>query len=147
MRYSKRKTLDLNVNPHTIALNALAKNGDLIVGNHEHYSQVRVLDWLYHNMREVYLLTHATPNGGLRNKRTAVKLVAEGQKRGYPDLSIDLSCGGYHGMRIEMKYGSNKLTPEQQEWMTRLSKAGYYCFEARSAEEAIAAITEYIMLD
>ncbi|EHS3411060.1 TPA: VRR-NUC domain-containing protein [Escherichia coli] len=98
-------------------------------------------------MRYVYEHTHSTPNGGLRGKRTAIKMVAEGQKKGYPDLSIDLARGGYHGMRIEMKHGRNRLTPEQLVWMTRLTEAGYYCFEARSADEAIRAITEYVNLD
>ena len=76
-------------------------------------------------MRYVYEHTHATPNGGLRGIRTAIKMVAEGQKKGYPDLSIDLACGGYHGLRIEMKHGRNRLTPEQLVWMTRLTEAGY----------------------
>ncbi|MDV1094924.1 VRR-NUC domain-containing protein (plasmid) [Raoultella ornithinolytica] len=133
--------------PHSDALRALEANPDLITGNHEHYSQVRVLDWLYRNRRDAYNLTHSTPNGGLRAKRTATKLVAEGQKKGYPDLSLDLARGDYHGMRIEMKYGSNQLTPEQLKWMERLSDAGYYCFEARSAEEAITAITEYLSIN
>ncbi|MEH3736671.1 hypothetical protein POW83_20935 [Escherichia coli] len=50
-------------------------------------------------------------------------------------------------MRIEMEHGRNRLTPEQLVWMTRLTEAGYYCFEARSAAEAIKAITEYVCLD
>ncbi|WP_234353655.1 VRR-NUC domain-containing protein [Salmonella enterica] len=131
---------------HAAALLELANNPELIKGNHEHYEQVRVLDWLYRHMRYVYEHTHATPNGGLRGIRTAIKMVAEGQKKGYPDLSIDLARGGYHGMRIEMKQGNNRLTPEQIVWMTRLTEAGYYCFEARSADEAIKAITEYVDL-
>lgn len=142
-RQEERETLS----PHAIALRSLEKNPDRIKGNGEHYDQVRVLDWLERNMKEVYRYTHATPNGGLRSKTTAIKMVAEGQKKGYPDLSLDLPRGGYHGMRIEMKHGDNRLTAEQFEWMTRLSAAGYYCFEARSAEEAIEAIKEYVSLD
>ena len=135
------------LSPHAIALRLLEKNPDLIKGNGEHYDQVRVLDWLERNMKDVYRYTHATPNGGLRSKITAIKMVAEGQKKGYPDLSIDLARGGYHGLRIEMKHGFNRLTTEQIDWMSRLSDAGYYCFEARSPEEAIEAIKEYVSLD
>ncbi|WGA68626.1 MULTISPECIES: VRR-NUC domain-containing protein [Escherichia] len=145
---SKRRRYEFEANtPHAAALLELANNPELIKGNHEHYEQVRVLDWLYRHMRYVYEHTHATPNGGLRGIRTAIKMVAEGQKKGYPDLSIDLARGGYHGMRIEMKQGNNRLTPEQIVWMTRLTEAGYYCFEARSADEAIKAITEYVGLN
>lgn len=133
--------------PHELSLLGLAKNPDRIKGRHEHYSQVRVMDWLYRNMRYVYDHTHATPNGGARSKATASALQAEGLKKGYPDLSIDLARGGYHGMRIEMKYGSNRLTTEQVEWMVRLSEAGYYCLEARSFDEAISAIKGYVGLD
>ncbi|WP_284704012.1 VRR-NUC domain-containing protein [Escherichia coli] len=146
-RKRRRRSEYSETSPHAAALRELEKNPDLIKRNHEHYEQVRVLDWLYRNMRYVYEHTHATPNGGLRGIRTAIKMVAEGQKKGYPDLSIDLACGGYHGMRIEMKHGRNRLTPEQLVWMTRLTEAGYYCFEARSAAEAIKAITEYVCLD
>ncbi|WP_260603410.1 VRR-NUC domain-containing protein [Enterobacter hormaechei] len=143
----KRQEERATLSPHAIALRSLEKNPDLIKGNGEHYDQVRVLYWLERNMPEVYRYTHATPNGGLRSKTTAIKMVAEGQKKGYPDLSIDLARGGYHGMRIEMKHGDNRLTTEQVGWMTRLSEAGYYCFEARSPTEAIEAIKEYVSLD
>lgn len=133
--------------PHAAALEALERNPDLIKGNHEHYSQVRVLYWLERNMPNVYKHTHSTPNGGLRTIRTAIKLVAEGQKKGYPDLSIDLAMGGYHGMRIEMKHEGNSLTTEQVEWMERLTEAGYFCYQAKSAEEAIRAIEHYVKLN
>lgn len=141
-RYSRRakrtKAVDTR-SPHAAALENLERNPDLVTGNHEHYSQVRVLDWLYRKMRDVYNHTHATPNGGLRNKFIAKKQVAEGLKAGYPDLSVDLARGGYHGMRIEIKHGRNTLTPEQEVWMTRLSDAGYYCFEARSPKHRRSA--------
>jgi hypothetical protein len=64
-------------------------------------------------------LFHAIPNGGLRDKRTAAMLKAEGVKRGIPDTFLPLPCWGivspggvmnsperrilYAGLYIEMK--------------------------------------------
>ena len=86
MRRRRHHSAYSEISPHAAALRELERNPDLLKRNYEHYEQVRVLDWLYRNMRYVYEHTHSTPNGGLRGKRTAIKMVAEGQKKGYPDL-------------------------------------------------------------
>lgn len=90
------------ISPHAIALASLAKNPELIKGRQEHYLQVAIFDWLQREHPDVYDMAHATPNGGKRAKKTAFDMKAEGQKKGYPDLSIDKACGGYHGFRMEV---------------------------------------------
>ncbi|EEX9366089.1 VRR-NUC domain-containing protein, partial [Escherichia coli] len=85
--------------------------------------------------------------GGKRSKATAGKMKAEGQKKGYPDMSLDKACGIYHGMRIELKEPNGKApTKEQIAWMRRLREEGYYVVLAYGAEQAITAILEYISL-
>ncbi|HAV8163476.1 TPA: VRR-NUC domain-containing protein, partial [Escherichia coli] len=84
---------------------------------------------------------------GKRSKATAGKMKAEGQKKGYPDMSLDKACGIYHGMRIELKEPNGKApTKEQIAWMRRLREEGYYVVLAYGAEQAITAILEYISL-
>ncbi|WP_426575296.1 hypothetical protein ACP179_00020 (plasmid) [Xenorhabdus stockiae] len=57
------------------------------------------------NAPDIYKRLHSTPNGGLRHKKTGEHLRAEGQRKGYPDVSLDLARGCYHGMRLEFKHG------------------------------------------
>lgn len=143
---SRMKASDLNKqyeSPHFKALQLLAKDPSKAKGNQEHYSQVRVL-WHYESTNmEIYQRLHATPNGGLRHNATAGKMKAEGQKKGYPDLSLDKPRGLYCGMRIEMKYGKNGLSEEQIQWLRQLDADGYYCVVCYSDKEAIDAINHY----
>ncbi|HCB3859264.1 TPA: VRR-NUC domain-containing protein [Escherichia coli] len=135
------------VSPHAKALAALAKNPDLRDGNCEHFEQVFIFDYFERKHPDIYELLHATPNGGKRSKSTAGKMKAEGQKKGYPDMSLDKACGIYHGMRIELKEPNGKApTKEQIAWMRRLREEGYYVVLAYGAEQAITAILEYISL-
>ncbi|MBO1765031.1 VRR-NUC domain-containing protein, partial [Escherichia coli] len=121
------------VSPHAKALAALAKNPDLRDGNCEHFEQVFIFDYFERKHPDIYELLHATPN--------------EGQKKGYPDMSLDKACGIYHGMRIELKEPNGKApTKEQIAWMRRLREEGYYVVLAYGAEQAITAILEYISL-
>ena len=91
------------------------------------------LKWLYH-----------VPNGGKRDVATAARLKAAGVKRGVPDIALDVPKGKYHGLRIELKYGKNKPTPQQQEWLDHLNECGYKAVVCYGAEEAIAVIKEYL---
>lgn len=83
-------------------------------------------------------------NEGQRTPWAGKKLVAAGLRKGVPDLCIPIACGGYHGLYIEMKYGKNKLTESQKEWLRLLKRNGYATYVAHSFEEARAAITTYL---
>jgi len=75
--------------------------------------------------------------------RIEQKMKKMGKRKGVPDLFIPYPSGRYHGMYIEMKYGKNKATNEQMEWLQRLSKLGYYCVICYSAKQAITAFEKY----
>lgn len=136
-----------NESPHYIALQFLANHPEKLKGNQEHYAQVNIF-WHYESTApEIYKRLHSTPNGGLRHTATAGKMKAEGQKRGYPDMSYDKPRGIYCGMRIELKYGKNSLSEEQIEWLNQLSDDGYYCVVCYGEKEAIDAINAYDRLD
>jgi len=139
--------LDKYISPHAQALAALVKNPTLSKGNEDHYLQVRIFDWLERELPEIYDLTHATPNGGKRGKKTAFAMKAEGQKKGYLDLSIDRACGGFHGFRMEVKFGKNRLTPEQIQWVSKLEREGYKVVVVWTLEDAVKEITDYVSLE
>lgn len=53
----------------------------------------------------------------------------------------------FNGLRIEMKFGKNKLTKEQKEKKLLLEKAGYKYVVCYSTAEAIKAVVEYLPFD
>ena len=83
------------------------------------------------------------PNEGKRSLSYAARMKRMGLRSGFPDLFVPLARGGYHGLFIEMKYGKNKTTKEQKEWLERLSAEGYACAVCYNAAEAIKTIESY----
>lgn len=83
------------------------------------------------------------PNEGKRSLSYAARMKRMGLRSGFPDLLVPLARGGYHGLFIEMKYGKNKTTKEQKEWLERLSAEGYACAVCYNAAEAIKIIESY----
>jgi hypothetical protein len=93
---------------------------------------------------ELRLLYHI-PNGGLRNKLVAVRLTAEGVRRGVSDMCLPVARQGYHGLYIELKRRKcGKTTPEQQEWIDLLSGQGYKAEVCRGFDEARSVIERYL---
>lgn len=141
---------------HAVALAALAKNPELRTGavvngkkraaNHEHWEQVIIFDWLYRVQPDYYDDFAAVPMGGLRDDKTARALYAEGAKSGYPDITGDVPKGIYHGLFIELKYGSNKPSDNQIAALNRKTSRGYFAAVCYGHEEAIAVISEYLAL-
>lgn len=73
---------------------------------------------------ELNMLYHI-PNGGSRNKREAANLKRQGVRAGVPDLCLPVARAGFHGMYIELKFGKNKPTTKQAEWLCALKEHGY----------------------
>jgi len=122
----------------------------------EHHEQVALFDWAraQEGIRPELGLLYAIPNGQARpwstNKKgqrfspVGQKLRAEGVQAGVPDVHLPVACGGYHGLWIEMKFGTNKPTESQQDWIGRLRAAGHRVEVCYSFEEARAAILRYL---
>ena len=89
-------------------------------------------------------LLFAIPNGGHRNKGTAVKLKAEGVKAGVLDTCLPVARGGWHGAFIELKVGHNRPTPEQKAWIRNLSEQGYYCAIHWDWSQAFQCLLDYL---
>jgi len=91
----------------------------------------------------------AVPNAAKRSYPVMARLRREGFAVGFPDLGILYPMGGYHGLLIEMKRqrGSRgalpRTSPEQTEWVERLSTAGYWAVVCYGAAEALREIDLY----
>ena len=72
------------------------------------------------------------------------KFKAEGLKPGFPDLSLHVARKGCHSLHIEMKVGRNTLTPEQIEWIIKLTDAGNMAVACWGQDEARKVIMEYL---
>lgn len=94
------------------------------------------------------------PNGGQRDARSAARLKLEGVEPGVPDICLPVptatdsgdSTGLWHGLWIELKREGGRTTPEQNKWLRRLFRQGYMATVCYGAEQARAAIVDYLGL-
>jgi hypothetical protein len=103
----------------------------------EHQEQVLFVNWF----RLTYpgVLIHTVPNGGLRNKRVAADLKAEGATAGMPDLFIPA-----WGLWIEMKRRKgSSVKPEQKQIIKYLRANGATVHVCKGADEAMQAVTDF----
>jgi hypothetical protein len=113
---------------------------------HEEAEQAALFEWAAYKAGqwpELAFMFHI-PNGGLRNKATAARLKATGVKAGVPDIFLPVTRGQYAGLFVEMKYGKNKPSPEQQRYMDMLEREGYAVAVCYGCEQAIETITAYL---
>jgi hypothetical protein len=89
-------------------------------------------------------LLFAIPNGGLRDKRTAAKLKAEGVRAGVPDLFLPYPASGYHGLFIEMKRPDGRTSIEQDAWIQVLNLNGYLAVVCKGQDEAWNCLMGYL---
>lgn len=108
--------------------------------------QVAFFNWCwakenkYPALRNVF----AIPNGGARDVRVAAKMKAEGVRKGVLDVMIAHPSNGLHGLFIEFKNKGRKPTPEQLDWIARLTAAGYQCAVCYSWQEAAMVVEGYL---
>lgn len=114
----------------------------------EHEHQVALIAWR-EVLREVYPavgLLFAIPNGGLRRPRTAGRLKAEGAQDGVPDLLLPVARDGHHGLFIEMKSPTGRLSQRQRWWVEALAETGHRVEVARGWPAACRLIVDYLGL-
>lgn len=70
-------------------------------------------------------LLSSSLNGLHLSKSEAGKAKASGLLPGEYDIKLPVARGGYHGLAIELKYGVNKLTTEQEWYGNRLTEEGW----------------------
>lgn len=108
--------------------------------------QIKVIAWARAHTLEYPALAwlHHIPNGGARSAREAAVLQRAGVTKGIADLFLPYPAGPHHGLYVEMKYGRNKPSPEQLEFIEYANAAGYRAVVCYGAGAAITAIEDYL---
>lgn len=106
---------------------------------------MEIAGYYTHRYPELRLLYHV-PNEGKRSKIAGSILKMQGLKAGVPDLCLPVARGVYHGLYIELKYGKNKLTDRQKQWLTSLSDQGYFAVACWGGDQAFQTILNYLNL-
>jgi hypothetical protein len=81
----------------------------------------------------------SVPNGGLRHKKAAIKLIATGLTAGVPDLLV-IWCG--RALFIELKTATGRVSMAQRAMHKRLVHCGAEVMLCRSLPEVEAALRE-----
>lgn len=108
--------------------------------------QIKLFTWARQQAEyipELALMYHV-PNEGKRKQTTGQIMKAEGMKAGVPDICLPVARKGYNALYIEMKFGSNRTTKAQREYMAALQEAGNMAKVAYSAEQAREIIRNYL---
>lgn len=107
----------------------------------EYEEQRALIEWCEWNTKAypgIEMIFHI-PNGEWRVPRTASKLKKMGVKPGIPDLFLAVPRGQYHGLFIEVKTKTGKVTENQERWHNSLRAKGY-CVEVCKGWEVGARV-------
>jgi hypothetical protein len=123
----------------------------------EHAEQVMLFQRLRVDARTRHALIFAIPNfsgrGGLAALRQGVRLKAEGRMPGVSDIFVAEprawataahplhQC---HGLWVELKRIGNTITPEQRDFLDKVSRRGYATAVCYSADAAFDTIVSYL---
>lgn len=99
------------------------------------------VEWLH--IVGIWYFNHS-PNEGRRTAQEGNKLKKMGMSKGFPDLEIPIPRHNKHGLYIELKTESGRVTPEQKKWLDYLNGCGYVAVVARSFDEARKITQEYL---
>ncbi len=89
-------------------------------------------------------LLHHIPNGGRRDPIEARHLKEQGVKSGVSDLCLPVARGDYHGLYIEMKTETGRVSENQKWWIKELNHQKYYAVVCYGWKEAVKCLTDYL---
>ncbi len=114
--------------------------------HHESKEQSSLIQWIKLSTKKypdlAYL--HCSLNGVKLSAIQANVAKSQGMIKGVPDLFLPLNNGIYSGIFIEMKYGKNKTTPEQDKFLAYVTTQGYYATVCYSWIEAKDELVKYL---
>jgi hypothetical protein len=98
----------------------------------------------YHREQERWF--HSIPNGENRDLITAARLKATGLKSGVADTFLPEPRGVYHGLYVELKTPTGRLSDKQKEFIAAMRQRGYCVVVLDTLEAFRALISEYLPL-
>ncbi len=110
----------------------------------EHMLQKSFFKWLSLQHSALYKVAFAVPNGVSCSVMQRRKLLDEGMRPGVSDLFIPWPTKKYPGLFIEMKWGKNTLTPEQEDFIDLVINLGYRADVCYTLNEAITSVNNYL---
>lgn len=111
----------------------------------EEVEQIALVRWA--SYQNFYPYFFAIPNGGYRNKVTAVRLKAQGVRAGVSDLMLALPSKGKHGLFLEMKRrdrSKSRVSGEQKMFLEQQEAVGYETRVAYGWEHGVEIIENYL---
>jgi len=87
----------------------------------------------------------AVPNAGKMPVWVGARFNREGRRKGFPDLILLTPRRGFHGLVIELKTKTGRLSPEQTDWLNWLSQQGYLAVLCRGLDAAMDTIKIYLL--
>lgn len=90
-------------------------------------------------------LCHASLNGVKLSPKLALKMKAQGMRKGAPDIDLPVRRGGHSGLRIEMKrVKGGVVSPEQKRFHAMLINQGYMVVVCKGWREAVTVTEQYL---
>lgn len=105
--------------------------------------QTACVRWFRYAYPQHRMLFFAIPNGGSRNLIEASNLKLQGVVAGVSDTFLTVPKGKHHGLYIEFKYGKNKLSDLQSEFLKQVEQQGYATATVYSFDEFSKIIKNY----
>lgn len=118
------------------------KNANTELRVTESYEQRQLIQWSKKDPRLQFLFH--IPNESVGGQGWLVRNRQMGVKSGVPDLFYPVPMKGYHGLFIEMKTKTGRLSAAQKRWLNALNQMGYKAVVAHGWEEAKCQITDYL---
>lgn len=125
-------------------------SGELYVS--ESAMQISCVTWFRTVFAQYALFLFSIPNGAKIGGHVTKKgfpvlasiLKGEGMTEGVADLMLALPRNEYHGLFIEMKTPVGSLSPEQRDFLERMSSVGYAVALCRSQNDFEKTVNDYI---
>ena len=108
----------------------------------ESQEQIQFIQWCRTDPRLQYVFH--IPNESVGGPGWLVRNRQMGVRSGVPDLFCPVPRKGYHGLFIEMKTKTGRLSMVQKKWIAVLDELGYKVVVAKGWEEAAQALEDYI---
>ena len=92
---------------------------------------------------ELKLLYHI-PNERKCSAREGARLKSMGVKSGVPDLCLPVARGKHHGLYIELKTKSGKVSDAQKWWQAELNGQDYLSAVCYGWDQAVKVLADYL---